>query len=306
MITVLSGGVGGAKLLTGLSSLLPPQEITVVGNTGDDFEWLGLRVCPDLDTIAYSLAGRVNPKTGWGIEKDTFECLGSLDSFGCETWFRIGDRDLATHLFRTHLLDEGVTLSEVTAKICLALGVNSRLLPMTDAYVPTRVVTEEGDLHLQEYLVRRQSRPAVQTLYYQNIEQAQPTLQVKEAILGAKSILICPSNPFISIAPILAVPGLRGFLQSSAAKVIAVTPIVVGQALKGPAAKMLGELGYPVSAHSVARIYQDIADIFVLDEQDADLRKEIESLGMRVVVTHTVMTNLDEKRSLARRVLEAI
>ena len=306
MITVLSGGVGGAKLLTGLSRLLPPEEITIVGNTGDDFEWFGLRVCPDLDTIAYTLAGRVNPKTGWGIQEDTFECLDALGGFGCETWFQIGDRDLATHLFRTRLLDKGLTLSEVTGKICSALGIRCRLLPMTDAYVPTRIVTDGGDLHLQEYLVRNQSCPAVRKLYYSNIEQALPTPQVKESILGAKGILVCPSNPFISIGPILAVPGLRGFLQSTGAPVIAVTPIVGGRAIKGPAAKMLQELGFPVSAHGVARIYQGLVDVFVLDERDSDLKKEIGSLGMQVILSNTVMTNLEEKLSLARRVLEVM
>ncbi len=304
MITVLSGGVGGAKLLTGLSHLLPPEEITIIGNTGDDFDWFGLRVCPDLDTIAYTLAGRVNPKTGWGIEEDTFDCLGELKRFGCETWFRIGDRDMATHLLRTQLLDKGLTLSEVTGKICTAFGIRSRLFPMTDAYVPTRIVTDGGDLHLQEYLVRHGSCPAVRKLYYSNIEQAQPSPQVKESILGAKAILVCPSNPFISIGPILAVPGLRSFLQSAGAPVIAVTPIVGARVLRGPAAKMLREQGFPVSAHGVAQIYQGIVDVFVLDKRDSHLQKEIGSLGMQVVLSDTVMTNLDEKRSLARRVLE--
>ena len=306
MITVLSGGIGGAKLLAGLTRVMPPEQITVVGNTGDDIEWFGLRICPDLDIVAYTLGGRVNPQTGWGVHGDTFECLGALRAYGGETWFQLGDRDLATHLFRTQLLRQGLKLSEVTQRICNALGVRSLLIPMTDAYVPTRIVTDEGELHLQEYLVRDQSRPTVRALRYSDIECAQPAPQVKESILSAEAVIICPSNPLISIGPILAVPALKASLESTSAPVIAVTPLVRGQALKGPTAKMLQELGHSVSAQSVAQIYQNVVDIFVLDERDAHLREDIEALGMKVVTTNTIMTGLDEKLRLARQVLEVV
>lgn len=306
MITALAGGVGGAKLLSGLSRVMQPEKLTIIGNTGDDIELFGLRVCPDLDTVAYTLGGRANKETGWGVDQDTFECLGALRAYGCEAWFQLGDRDLATHLFRTHLLAQGLELSEVTRQICHALGVRCRLLPMTEAYVPTRILTDEGDLHLQEYLVRWHSRPRVRALRYSNIEFAQPAPQVKESIRGAQAVVICPSNPLISIGPILAVPDLRQSLESTDAPVVAVTPLVAGKALKGPAAKMLQELGHPVSAQGVARLYQDVVDVFVLDEQDTHLKEDIETLGMKVVTTNTVMTTLDEKLALARKILEII
>lgn len=306
MLAALAGGVGGAKLLLGMSRRMPPEQISVIANTGDDIDLYGLRICPDLDTIAYTLAGRVNPATGWGIGADTFECLRTLGEYGGETWFQLGDRDLATHLFRTHLLATGIGLAEVTTRICKALGVRARLFPMTEAYVPTQVTTGQGELHIQEYLVRYQCRPTVQALRYLNMDGAQPAPGVEDSIRRADALLICPSNPFISIGPILAVPGIRHWVESTSAPVIAVTPIVGGQALKGPAAKMLQELGYPVSAYGVARFYQGIAKIFVLDERDADSRSSIEALGMKVVVANTIMHTLEDKCNLAQTVLEIL
>lgn len=303
MIIALAGGVGAAKFLLGLSHVLPPEQITIVGNTGDDIELLGLRVCPDLDTIAYTLAGRVNAETGWGLQGDTVQCLQALAGYGCETWFKLGDRDLATHVWRTHLLREGVALSEITRRLCESLGMRSRLIPMTESYVPTHVLTSEGNFHLQEYFVRHQCRPAVKDIQYLNVEQSRPAAGIEEAILSADAIVLCPSNPFISIGPILSVPGLKDFLQSTKAPIIAVTPLIGGRALKGPAAKMLAELGYAVSAATVAKLYQNLIDCFILDEQDAHLREEIEALEVEVVITNTVMNTLEDKIALAQQVV---
>jgi LPPG:FO 2-phospho-L-lactate transferase len=306
MIVVLAGGIGAAKLLLGLSHVVPSEEITIIGNTGDDIELFSLRICPDLDTIVYTLAGKVNPVTGWGFLEDTFDCLQSLGAYGGETWFRLGDRDLATHIWRTHLLSRNLSLTEATQRICDALGVRSRLLPMTDSYTPTRVLTDEGELHLQEYLVREQSRPRIRGLNYSHIEQAQPGPGIEQAVLNADAVFLGPSNPFISIGPILAVPGLKELLLQTRAPVIAITPIVCGQALKGPAAKMLSELGHSVSAVGVARIYQHLVDVFVLDERDASLQEEIRALGMKVSMADTVMNTLDDKVRLAYHVSELV
>ena len=306
MIVVLAGGVGAAKLLLGLSHVMPPEQITIIGNTGDDTELFGLRICPDLDTIVYTLSGRVNPETGWGIRKDTFECLQALGGFGGETWFRLGDRDLATHLWRTHLLRQGLSLTEVTDRICKATGVRSRLLPMTNSYTPTRILTDLGDLHLQEYLVREQCRPKVREVRYFNVEQAQLAPGIEECILAADAVILAPSNPFISIGPILAIPGMKQVLSRTAAPVLAVTPIVGGRALKGPAATMLLELGYSASALGVARVYQGLVDVFVVDNKDMVLRGEIEVLGMKVNAADTVMSTFEDKTRLARHLLELL
>jgi LPPG:FO 2-phospho-L-lactate transferase len=306
MIVVLAGGVGGAKLLLGLSRVMPPEQITIIGNTGDDIELFGLRVCPDLDTIVYTLSGRVNPETGWGVTGDTFQCLQALGGYGGETWFKLGDRDLATHLWRTHLLGQGLSLTEVTEKMCKTAGLCSQLLPMTDSYTPTRILTDSGDLHLQEYLVREQCQPRVRGVNYSNVEQAQMPAGIEESILAADAVILAPSNPFISIGPILAVPGMKQALSRTAAPVLAVTPIVGGRALKGPAARMLQELGHPASALGVAQIYRGLVDAFVLDKQDMALKEEIKALGMRVSTTDTVMSNLDDKARLARHLLELL
>jgi LPPG:FO 2-phospho-L-lactate transferase len=306
MIVVLAGGVGAAKLLLGLSHEMPPEQITIIGNTGDDIELFGLRICPDLDTIVYTLSGRVNPETGWGVTGDTFQCLQALGGYGGVTWFKLGDRDLATHLWRTYLLGQGLSLTEVTDKICKAAGLRSQLLPMTNSYTPTRILTDSGELHLQEYLVREQCQPRVRGVNYSNVEQAQMPAGMEESILAADAVILAPSNPFISIGPILAVPGMKQALCRTAAPVLAVTPIVGGRALKGPAAKMLLELGHPASALGVAQIYRGLAKVFVLDRQDMALKDEIEALGMKVSTTDTVMNNLDDKARLARHLLEPL
>lgn len=302
-ITALAGGIGASKFLLGLSRVMPPETITVIANTGDDIEMFGLRVCPDIDTVIYTLAGAINEETGWGIKQDTFESLKWIARYTDTAWFNLGDRDLATHIYRTHALAEGRTLTEVTDHISRALGVRSRIIPMTDSYTPTRVVTDEGEMHFQEYFVRRRCEPRVREIRFQNVEQARASAGVESAILDADAVIICPSNPFISIGPILAVPGIREWLRQTRADVIAITPIIEGRALKGPAADMLRDLGHEVSALGVARVYRDIADVFVLDETDSGLRASIEALGLRVMITNTVMGTLEDKEQLAKEVL---
>ena len=302
-VVVLAGGVGASKLLVGLSRVIPPELITIVGNTGDDFKVCGLRICPDLDTVTYTLAGKVDPSRGWGVSGDDFDCLEWLQAYGAPSWFRLGDRDLATHLWRTHLLGQGVGLAEVTARIGRTWGLRSLLLPMTESYTPTRILTEQGEFHLQEYLVREQCRPRVLQVRYPQVERSRLPPGLPEKVASARRVVVAPSNPLISIGPILAVPGMRDLLGSSGLPVTAVSPLVGGRALKGPAAKMLRELGYPASALGVARMLQGVANQFVLDRQDRALKEEIAGLGMQVKVTNTVMTSLADKVALAEAVM---
>jgi LPPG:FO 2-phospho-L-lactate transferase len=304
-ITALAGGIGASKFLLGLADVLPPKDITVIANTGDDIELFGLRICPDIDTVTYTLGGVISPETGWGVSGDTFECLNGLRGYYGDAWFNLGDRDLATHIFRTDKLRQGISLSEVTDHIRRALSVESAILPMTDSYTPTRIRTDQGEMHLQEYFVRWRCEPRVISLRSVNIEIAKPAPRVISAILDADLVIVCPSNPFISIGPILSVPGLRGALRETKAKVLAITPIVGGKALKGPAANMLRDLGHEVSASSIAKIYNDFLDIFVLDGIDAALQGEIEANGTRVLTTNTIMNTAEQKTTLARAVIEA-
>lgn len=303
-ITALAGGIGASKFLLGLTGVMPPEDITIIANTGDDIEMFGLRICPDIDTVTYTLAGVINEQTGWGLAGDTFESLAWLSRYGEAPWFNLGDRDLATHIYRTDQLRRGCALTEVTDHIRRSLGVRSTVLPMTDAYTPTRVVTDEGEMHFQEYFVRRRAEPRVERVFFENIEYAEAAPGVTAAINDAAAVVICPSNPFISIGPILGVPGVREALRKTRAVVIAVTPIIGGKALKGPAADMLRDLGHEVSARGVAIIYRDFVDVFVLDETDRVMAQAIEELGMKAIVTDTVMTTLEDKRRLAERVLE--
>ena len=299
----LAGGVGAAKLVWGMAQEGLGSRLSVVVNTGDDLEIFGLRVCPDLDTITYTLAGLSNRTWGWGLEGDTFRCLEALGRFGANTWFGLGDQDLATHLWRTSLLNRGWGLAAVTAHICEALGVEVSVLPMAEGYAPTLVETDVGRLHLQEYLVREKCAPRVRGFEYTGLSCQRAAPGVEKVIRNARIIVICPSNPFISVGPILAVPGVRRAVVKSRGLVVAVSPIVGGRALKGPAAKMLRELGHPVSAEGVARIYQGLLDVFVLDERDAGSAASIERLGIRVVVRNTVMDTSGAKRALARALL---
>jgi LPPG:FO 2-phospho-L-lactate transferase len=305
-ITALAGGVGASRFLVGLAQVMPPENITIVANTGDDIKLFGLHVSPDIDTITYTLAGIINEVTGWGIAGDTFECLGWIARYGEAQWFNLGDRDLATHIHRTSELSKGRSLSQVTDHIRRSLGVASVILPMTDSYTPTRVVTDEGAMHFQDYFVRHRSEPRVREFVFENIDSSRPAPGVLGAIAESDAVIVCPSNPFISVGPILAVPSLRAALREIRAKVIAITPIIGGRALKGPAADMLRDLGYEVSARSVAGMYRDFADAFVLDEADSEIKPEVEALGIKVIVTNTVMNSLEDKVRLAREVLEIV
>jgi LPPG:FO 2-phospho-L-lactate transferase len=305
-ITALAGGIGASKLLLGLASVMPPEELTIIANTGDDIELFGLRICPDVDTVTYTLAGVINEETGWGLTGDSFECLRWLGRYDEATWFNLGDRDLATHIFRTNQLRSGRSLSEVTDLVRRSLGVRSTILPMTDSYAPTRVATDEGEMHLQEYFVRRGCQPRVLGINSDNTASAAPASGVVSAIMEASAVVICPSNPFISIGPILAVPGVRDAIRKTPATVIAITPIIGGKAVKGPTAEMLRDLGHEVSATGVARMYEDLLDIFILDETDSPSAAGIQAIGVQAIAANTRMNTLDDKQALARRVLEVL
>lgn len=301
-IVALAGGVGGAKMADGLARVLPPGELTVIVNTGDDFDLHGLRICPDLDTVMYTLGGVANPATGWGLAGDTFQALAMLGQYGGETWFRLGDRDLATHIIRTDWLRQGKTLSQVTAHLAAALGIACPILPMTDDPVATMVQTDAGEMAFQEYFVRRGWQVPVRGLRFAGAETANPAPAMLSSLATTQAIILCPSNPFLSIDPILALRGVREALQR-ARPVVAVTPIVGGEALKGPAAKMMAELGLEVSPVTVAAHYQDFLDGFILDAVDAPLAARIERLGPRALVADTVMRTPDDRTRLAREVM---
>jgi len=305
-IVALAGGVGAARFLAGLVRVIAPQKLLVIGNTGDDAEIHGLEISPDLDTVVYTLAGLADPVRGWGLEGDTFRCLQALGRLGAETWFQLGDRDLATHLYRTERLRQGATLTEVTGEIAGALGVRARVVPMSDQPVRTRLETRRGSLDFQTYFVRRRARDAVLGVRLAGVEEARPAPGVLEAVAEARAVVVCPSNPILSIGPILAVPGIREALRNTRAPVAAISPIVGGRALKGPAARMMRSMGLRPSALQVAELYRDFLDVFVLDRLDESLAPRIEALGMRAVVTNTIMTGLAEKKALARVVVQAL
>lgn len=305
-IVALAGGVGAARFLTGLVRVIAPQKLLVIGNTGDDAEIHGLDISPDLDTLVYTLAGLADPVRGWGLEGDTFRCLQALGRLGAETWFQLGDRDLATHLYRTERLRQGATLTEVTGEIAGVLGVRARVVPMSDQPVRTRLETRRGSLDFQTYFVRRRARDAVLSVRLAGVEEARPAPGVLEAVAEARAVVVCPSNPILSIGPILAVPGIREALRNTRAPVAAISPIVGGRALKGPAARMMRSMGLRPSALQVAELYRDFLDVFVLDRLDESLAPRIEALGMRAVVTNTIMTGLAEKKALARVVVQAL
>ncbi len=303
-IAALAGGVGASKLLLGLSRVMDPRELSIVVNTGDDLLLHGLSISPDLDIVTYTLAGLVNPDTGWGFREETFRALEQLALYGRPNWFHLGDRDLGTHIHRTALLREGAFLSEAADSIRCALGVAAKILPMSDQAVPTLIETDRGRLHFQEYLVRERAEPTVRKIIFGGVEHSRPAPGVLEALDRAASIVICPSNPLISIGPILAVPGVRDALRRRRARVIAVCPIVGGQSLKGPSDRMLAQLGFEVSALGVARIYRDVCATLILDPLDAPQAPAIESLGMEAVVHPTVMRTLEDKERLAAKILE--
>jgi len=303
MITCLTGGVGGAKLALGLSEILPVDHLAFIANTGDDFEFLGLRISPDVDTLIYTLAGKVNPETGWGLAGDTFRCLEAAQALGLDMWFRLGDLDLGTHLWRSELLRGGQPFGRVVAALAERFGVRNSLLPATEAYVPTYVRTDKGRLHLQEYFVRERCQPRVDAIEYQGAERSLPAPGVVDAIRESDMIVFAPSNPLISIDPILAIPGIREAIQARHGRSVAVSPIVAGKALKGPAAKMLEELGIGATAEAVAQHYQGLIDVFVIDEQDRELMPAIERIGLKVIVADTIMSSLEDKVRVANVVV---
>ena len=305
-IVALAGGVGAARFLDGLSRVLPPERLFIVGNTGDDAEMHGLHVSPDLDTVTYTLAGLAHPQRGWGIRGDSFHCLEALGRLGGETWFQLGDRDLATHLYRTKRLRQRAPLSQATAEIAHAFGIRSAIVPMSDDRVRTCICTAAGELEFQTYFVKRRARDRVAGVSFEGDSEAAPAPGVLEAIAQAEAIVVCPSNPFISIGPILAIPGIREALRERRERVAAISPIVAGRALKGPAAHMLRSMHMRSSAAVVAQLYADFAGIFVLDEVDRKQSREVDSLGIQPVVTNTIMTGLRERKSLARAVVTAL
>lgn len=307
MIVALAGGVGGARLAVGLAAVLPPERLTIVVNTGDDFEHLGLAICPDLDTVMYTLAGVENPATGWGRADETWHFMETLQRLGGESWFKLGDRDLAVHVYRTHALEAGKPLSGITAELTRRMGIRHAIVPMSDEPVRTHVTTDEGELAFQDYFVRRKCAPAVTGFRFAGSETAlvPPPLRAIFDSGAVEGVVICPSNPFVSVAPMLAVRELRDWLEGREYPVVAVSPIVAGQAVKGPAAKMMRELGFESSAAALARHYGALVDGWVIDRRDASLAPDIRAYGKDVTTTDTLMTDRSRKIALARIVLDA-
>lgn len=304
LVIALCGGVGGAKLAHGLSCVLPPDELMVIVNTGDDFHHLGLAISPDLDSVIYALSGLSDPVRGWGRKEETWTFQQALGSLGGETWFQLGDSDLAMHVLRTAALAQGQSLSAFTIGVCAALGIHHRVLPMSDDPVRSHLLTDEGWLDFQEYFVHRQCRPRLQELRFSGAEQAAPHPEALAALRSpeVRAIIICPSNPFVSIAPMLALPALRTALKQSRAPVIAVTPIIGGRAIKGPAAKMLAELGQPVTPASIAQYYQGLIQIFISDASDPEVAGPT---GVTMLRAQTLMRTLSDRADLARAILSA-
>jgi LPPG:FO 2-phospho-L-lactate transferase len=304
VIIALSGGVGGAKLALGLARIMPPEQLVVVVNTGDDFEHLGLSISPDIDTVTYTLAGIANRELGWGRHDETWSFMETMEALGGETWFRLGDRDVALHVERTRRLNAGETLSAVTADFCRRLGIKSHVVPMSDDPVRTRLRTDEGWLDFQEYFVHRRCEPVVHELLFQGAgaARAHPDFLAALRDPSLQAIVICPSNPFISVEPILAIPGVRQAMIDSPVPIIAVSPIIAGQAVKGPTAKMMQELGLDPSAGTVAHRYHDLLDGYVIDHADMS---EVVSIDARVTLAQTLMRTMEDREALARTVLDA-
>ena len=306
MLVALAGGVGAARFLRGLVRATEPSDIFVVVNTGDDEIFHGLHVCPDLDSVTYTLAGKSNPETGWGLANETFRVMEALDRFGAPTWFRLGDADLATHLYRTQRLHAGATLSEVTTEITNAFEIEARLVPMTNDRVSTMIQTagNTSPMPMQEWFVLHQTRPSVTAVSFEGASLARPAPGVLDALETADSIIVCPSNPVISIGPILALPGVRDALVERRDRVIGISPIIAGAPVKGPADKLMGPLGIEVSCVGVARAYADFCSTLVVDVADAALVGAVEAQGVRCVVAHTLMTDEGASEALARLVLK--
>lgn len=304
-VVALAGGVGGARLADGLAKLLPPGSLTVIVNIGDDFEHLGLKICPDLDTVCYTLAGLANPETGWGLQNETFHAFEAVKVLGGPDWFRLGDRDLATHLERTRRLGQGESLSQITADFSRRWGVSARILPASDDPAPTIVLVDTGELAFQEYFVHQHCQPRVHGFRFEHVKEAIPAPRVLEALTKADILVICPSNPWVSIDPILAIPGIRPaiMIRKEDLPVVAVSPIIAGKTVKGPAAKMFRELGIEPTALAVAEHYKDFLSGIVIDQQDEAISGQIQKLGVAAHTTDTLMRNPDQRYHLALETL---
>jgi LPPG:FO 2-phospho-L-lactate transferase len=303
-ITCFAGGVGAARFLDGLSRVYPPDRITVIVNTGDDLEYLGAYISPDIDIITYTLAGIVDEEKGWGIKGDTYRCMEQLERYSAETWFRVGDRDFATHLLRTAFLQQGFSLTEVTEKIRSALGVKVRILPMSNDRVATKIKTTAGLLEFQEYFVKRKFSDKVEDVTYEGANHAVPSEGVLSSLKLSEVIILCPSNPILSIGPILAIPGIREALGKATGTIVGISPIVGGKALKGPLDRIMADLGLEVSPYGVAQLYHGVLDGFVIDEVDKKLSPRIERLGMKVTATRTMMNEPEVKTRLAEETVK--
>ena len=306
MITVLTGGTGGAKFVDGLQQVIAPEELTLIVNTGDDLLWWGLYVSPDIDSITYVLSGMLSKERGWGVKGDTFFCMQHMGQLGQPIWFHAGDRDLAVHILRSKLLAEGKTLSEVTAEIADKLGVKARILPMSNSRVETRVLTPLGELSFEEYFVQRWYQDPVESVRFAGAADAEPAPGVIDAIVNADLVLLAPSNPITSIGPILAVPGVREALHKNKGRIAAVSPIVAGEAVAGPAGILMAAQGLPVSVAGVAQAYHDFLDMLIIDVRDAEAGDELRKSGLRVHVARTVMRTCEDKADLATAVLTAV
>ena len=306
-VVALCGGVGGAKLAWGLAQILPPEQLTVIVNSGDDFEHLGLHISPDLDTVMYTLAGLANRELGWGLAGETWHCMAALQQLGGETWFRLGDRDLATHVYRSQALQRGDTLTAVTRHLSRSLGVQHTVLPMCNEPLRTLVDTDAGTLAFQDYFVGRQCQPAVRAVRFAGAAEATLPAEVDAALTdpAVTHVIICPSNPLLSIAPILAVPGLREQLQALRDKMVVASPLVGGQAVKGPTAKMMQEMAIPTDSASIARFYEGLLGTLVIDESDAHEAAALRERGIRVQVCKTLMKTDEDKIALAQQLLNA-
>jgi LPPG:FO 2-phospho-L-lactate transferase len=306
VITVLAGGVGAARFLQGLIRAHPPSDISIISNVGDDAEFFGLHVSPDIDIVLYHLAGLADEERGFGLKGDTFQVLDSIGRYGYDTWFRLGDGDLATCIARTHLLRKGRTLAEATAELAAALLVPARITPSTNDELRTKIRTDDGIVDFQEYFVKRRTEGHAWEIIYSGADESRPAPGVLDTIGSAEIVILTPSNPLVSIGPVLAVPGIRDALRQTKAAVAAVSPIVGGKTIKGPADRMLRDQGIEASATSVARLYADFLDVLVIDTIDEALAEDIEGEGVRPVITNTIMDTMDKKLELARTVLEAV
>ncbi|HWR17562.1 MAG TPA: 2-phospho-L-lactate transferase [Terriglobales bacterium] len=304
MITVLTGGTGGAKFVWGLAQVVPAERLTVIVNTGDDLTWWGLHVSPDVDSVMYALAGQLSPERGWGLADESFRCLDRMRSLGAPSWFQLGDLDLATHIRRSELMSQGKSLSEVTAELCRALSVKVSVLPMTNDHVETRVSTRNSNLNFQEYFVRDRHQAEATDVKFEGIDKAQTAPGVLEAITRAEAVFLAPSNPVTSIGPILALPGVRDVLRNCTAPIAAISPIVAGQAVSGPAAQLMSMRKWPVSPDGIAQAYRDFVDLVIADEADREERHHIEGHGVRAAFTNTVMRTDQDKTALARFALD--